>query len=165
MPLFHQLRFGFAGRLAAFYAALFVLTGVQLPFLPVWLKAKGLDAELIGVALAVPMLVRWWRFRWRPGRPTGATPCARALMLAGVAQPRRLWAARVRAPARRRCWSTYALVSFAFTPVMPLADTYALRGLAAQGAPMGRCGCGARRPSSPAASAPGSPATRSRRAT
>ena len=43
MPLFHQLRFAFAGRLAAFYAALFVLMGVQLPFLPVWLKARGLD--------------------------------------------------------------------------------------------------------------------------
>ena len=32
--------------------------GVQLPFLPVWLKARGLDASLIGVALALPMVVR-----------------------------------------------------------------------------------------------------------
>src|SRR5690606_6367159 len=50
--------FGFAARLAAFYAALFVLTGVHLPFFPVWLAAKGLDPTLIGVALALPMLVR-----------------------------------------------------------------------------------------------------------
>ncbi|MEJ2623054.1 MAG: hypothetical protein P8Z80_00470 [Pseudolabrys sp.] len=60
MPLFHQLRFAFVGRLAAFYATLFVLMGVQLLFLPVWLKARGLDASLIGVALALPMVVRLW---------------------------------------------------------------------------------------------------------
>src|SRR5439155_23229228 len=49
---------GFALRLAAFYAALFVTLGVQLPFLPVWLAAKGLDASAIGLVLAVPMLLR-----------------------------------------------------------------------------------------------------------
>ena len=38
----------FAWRLALFYAALFVALGVQLPFLPVWLAAKGLDADMIG---------------------------------------------------------------------------------------------------------------------
>ena len=38
-----------AWRLAAFYAALFVALGVQLPFLPVWLAAKGLDAREIGI--------------------------------------------------------------------------------------------------------------------
>ncbi len=49
---------GFAARLSALYAALFVLSGVQLPFFPVWLKAKGLDAATIGLVLAVPMVVR-----------------------------------------------------------------------------------------------------------
>src|SRR5437763_3227747 len=49
---------GFALRLAAFYAALFVALGVQLPFLPVWLAAKGLDAREIGIVLAIPMVVR-----------------------------------------------------------------------------------------------------------
>ena len=48
----------FAWRLAVFYAALFVALGVQLPFLPLWLAAKGLDAGAIGIALAVPMIVR-----------------------------------------------------------------------------------------------------------
>ena len=50
--------FGFAPRLAAFYAAIFVLIGIQLPFFPLWLKAKGLDAQTIGLVLAVPMVVR-----------------------------------------------------------------------------------------------------------
>src|SRR5512135_2199196 len=49
---------GFAPRLAALYAAIFVLGGIQLPFLPVWLKAKELDAGQIGLVLAVPMVVR-----------------------------------------------------------------------------------------------------------
>src|SRR5436305_11669808 len=49
---------GFALRLAAFYAALFAALGVQLPFLPVWLAAKGLDAAAIGLVLAIPMVVR-----------------------------------------------------------------------------------------------------------
>ena len=32
--------------------------GIQLPFFPVWLKAKGLDPGMIGVVLAAPMVVR-----------------------------------------------------------------------------------------------------------
>src|SRR5947209_4737426 len=48
----------FAWRLAGFYAALFVALGVQVPFLPVWLAAKGLDASAVGIVLAVPMVVR-----------------------------------------------------------------------------------------------------------
>src|SRR5450759_1611921 len=48
----------FALRLAVFYAALFITLGVQLPFLPIWLAAKGLDAGMIGIVLALPMVVR-----------------------------------------------------------------------------------------------------------
>ena len=48
----------FALRLAIFYAALFLTLGVQLPFLPLWLAAKGLDAGAIGIVLSVPMVVR-----------------------------------------------------------------------------------------------------------
>src|SRR4029450_5476313 len=48
----------FAWRLAVFYAALFVALGVQVPFLPLWLAAKGLDATFIGIVLSLPMIVR-----------------------------------------------------------------------------------------------------------
>ena len=40
-------------RLSGFYAAAFLVIGVQQPFWPLWLKAKGLDAEAIGIALAL----------------------------------------------------------------------------------------------------------------
>ena len=48
----------FAARIGAFYAALFVLSGIVLPFFPVWLKAKGVDALLIGITLAAPQILR-----------------------------------------------------------------------------------------------------------
>src|SRR4029077_17250176 len=49
---------GFVPRLASLYAALFILPGIQMPFFPVWLKAKDEDASLIGVVLAVPMVAQ-----------------------------------------------------------------------------------------------------------
>ena len=48
----------FALKLGLFYAAYFFFGGVQLPFFPVWLQARGLDAETIGLMIAVPTLVR-----------------------------------------------------------------------------------------------------------
>src|ERR1700760_1952360 len=41
-----------AVRLAGFYAAIFLVTGIQLPFWPVWLASRGLSAEQIGLLLA-----------------------------------------------------------------------------------------------------------------
>jgi PPP family 3-phenylpropionic acid transporter len=47
-----------AARLATFYAALFVIYGVQLPYLPVWLAARGLSPAEIGAIVSVPLFVR-----------------------------------------------------------------------------------------------------------
>jgi MFS transporter, PPP family, 3-phenylpropionic acid transporter len=48
----------FVRGLALFYAALFVSMGIQLPFFPLWLEAKGLDGRMIGLVLTAPMVVR-----------------------------------------------------------------------------------------------------------
>jgi len=40
-------------RLSLFYAAFFLAGGVQLPFWPVWLASRGLDAAQIGALLAL----------------------------------------------------------------------------------------------------------------
>lgn len=45
-------------RLALFYAATFVVFGVQVPFWPVWLSARGLSAAEIGALLAIGQWVR-----------------------------------------------------------------------------------------------------------
>ena len=40
-------------RLSCFYAAVFAVIGVQLPFWPVWLEARGLNTQEIAVVIAV----------------------------------------------------------------------------------------------------------------
>jgi len=48
----------FSLRLSLFFAALFVLYGVQLPFFPVWLDWRGLSPAEIGVVTAAPLFLR-----------------------------------------------------------------------------------------------------------
>ena len=43
---------GPGGRLAGFYAAAFLVIGIQLPFWPVWLAGHGLDAQEIATVFA-----------------------------------------------------------------------------------------------------------------
>jgi PPP family 3-phenylpropionic acid transporter len=45
-------------RLSIFYAAVFLFIGVLLPFWPVWLKSRGMEAAEIGVLLSLGMWVR-----------------------------------------------------------------------------------------------------------
>ena len=52
------MSFGFSVRLAGIYATAYAMVGIQLPFFPLWLSAKGLDAGMIGLVLAVPQVVR-----------------------------------------------------------------------------------------------------------
>ncbi|MCL4768660.1 MAG: MFS transporter [Hyphomicrobiaceae bacterium] len=48
----------FSLRLSLFFAALFVVYGIQLPFFPVWLDWRGLSAAEIGVVTAAPLFLR-----------------------------------------------------------------------------------------------------------
>src|SRR4051794_36136731 len=122
----------FALRLSVFYAALFVAIGVQLPFLPLWLAAKGLSTGTIGVVLALPMIVRVFtipivaRVADRRDSLRGAVMIATGASVAGYVT----LAFGEGAPA---IFTLYALASVAFSPVMPLIDTLALRGLASYG--------------------------------
>jgi PPP family 3-phenylpropionic acid transporter len=43
---------GQSTRLGAFYAASFLVVGIQLPFWPVWLEGRGLDAQQIAIVFA-----------------------------------------------------------------------------------------------------------------
>src|SRR3954447_20808278 len=45
-------------RYGALHAAGFIGLGASLPFFPVWLEARGLDAAEIGLILALPPLIR-----------------------------------------------------------------------------------------------------------
>ena len=123
---------GFAPRLALFYAGVFAAAGVQMPFFPTWLSAKGLDAAAIGLVLAAPMVARvlavpvTTRIADRLGMLRGlliATALATALGYALVGLATGFGA----------IFAAVVVASIAFTPTMPLADAYALRGLRLRG--------------------------------
>ncbi|HVX92263.1 MAG TPA: MFS transporter [Xanthobacteraceae bacterium] len=136
----------FAPRLAVFYAALFAFSGVQMPFFPVWLEAKGLDARAIGVILAVPLAVRVLivplttrlidRFSvLEAARAAAALGALGGYVLVGSGS------------GFSAIFAAVALASIALTPLMPLADAYALRGLAQRSKPYGAVRLWARRAS------------------
>jgi PPP family 3-phenylpropionic acid transporter len=118
----------FVLRLALFYGAFFAYAGLSLPFMPAWLAAKGLDAREIGIVLAAPLLVRlvavplWTRLadRFAVLRQTlvvasMASVAGFVLIGLGSGFPFIL--------------AAFALAAMALSPMLPLADAYALRGL------------------------------------
>jgi MFS transporter, PPP family, 3-phenylpropionic acid transporter len=122
----------FAPRLALFYAALFLTVGAQLPLLPVWLAAKGLDPGKIGIVLAVPMVVRVFAM------PTAALladrrDALRAGLVIAACASLAGFSALALADGLIGIITAFALASVAYTPLMLLADAYALRGLAQVG--------------------------------
>jgi MFS transporter, PPP family, 3-phenylpropionic acid transporter len=118
----------FAWRLAVFYAALFVALGVQVPFLPLWLAAKGLDATLIGIVLSLPMIVRVFAI---PLATRGADrhDALHTVIVIASAMAVLGYGALGLAQGVVAITLAYALASAFFTPLIPLADAYALRGL------------------------------------
>lgn len=123
---------GFAPRLAGLYAALFILAGIQLPFFPVWLQAKGLDAGMIGLVLAAPMLVRVFAIPLAT-RAADRHQALRAAIVAASCLSVAAYGLLGLSDGALAILFAFTLVSLANTPVMPLTETYALRGLAARG--------------------------------
>jgi PPP family 3-phenylpropionic acid transporter len=119
---------GFVRRLSAFYAAYFLLIGVQLPFFPLWLEAKGLDARQIGLVLAAPALVRvaavplLTRIADRRG-------ALRETLVAAAIAAALGYAAIGFAEGALAILIAVALASVAHTPIVALSDALALKGL------------------------------------
>jgi MFS transporter, PPP family, 3-phenylpropionic acid transporter len=129
-PSNHQTPTGnaFTWRLASYYAAFFAALGVQVPFLPVWFAAKGLDASLIGMVLALPMLVRVFAIP-ATARIADAYDALRPVIIVGSAAAALGYGLLAFAQGTAAIIAVYALASAFYTPLMPLADAYALRGL------------------------------------
>jgi MFS transporter, PPP family, 3-phenylpropionic acid transporter len=132
MRPYTQMQVGFAPRLAALYAALFITGGIQLPFFPVWLKAKGLDPQLIGVVLAAPIVARLFAIPL-VARAVDRRDALRAAIIVTSWLSVAGYVAVGFAEGATAILIAYALASLAFTPVMPLCETYALKGLSARG--------------------------------
>jgi PPP family 3-phenylpropionic acid transporter len=118
----------FARRLALFYATVFGMTGTHLPFFTVWLKAVGIDAFWIGLITAVPPVTR---FTVLP-------------MVAGLAERRQSLRGGIMVTAFATALGflvigtqhlplsvllIYAVTCSLWTPLVPLTDAYALRGV------------------------------------
>jgi PPP family 3-phenylpropionic acid transporter len=125
-------KIGFAPRLAALYAAIFGMLGIQLPFFPVWLNAKGVDARTIGLVLAIPTILRIFAISFAARTADRHDALRAAIVVASCASLVGYVATGLMAGAVS-IMVAYAFASLAFTPILPLTETYALRGLGARG--------------------------------
>jgi PPP family 3-phenylpropionic acid transporter len=122
----------FVLKLGLFYAAYFFYGGVQLPFFPLWLEARGLDARTIGVIIAVPMVMRIIATPIVTHQADRRRALKAALVIASVAATAGMTAVGfVSGPVA--ILMTFMAASFAVSPVLSLTDAYALSGLSARG--------------------------------
>jgi PPP family 3-phenylpropionic acid transporter len=106
--------------------------GVQMPFLPVWFVAKGLDAGSVGVVLAIPLVVRVAAIPIAT-RIADRYDAARAVIMAGAAASLLGYISVALVSSPGAIMAAVAVASLFYTPLMPLADAYALRGLGRHG--------------------------------
>jgi MFS transporter, PPP family, 3-phenylpropionic acid transporter len=119
----------FATRLALFYGTLFGLGGTHLPFFPVWLKAVGIDASWIGVITAVPSVTRFTILPLVTGLAERRQSLRAALVVTAFVTV--LGLAAVGTQQRPLLvFLVYAVTACMWTPMVPLTDAYALRGVA-----------------------------------
>ncbi|WGS22921.1 MFS transporter [Bradyrhizobium sp. ISRA463] len=121
-----------ARSLAAFYATLFGMTGVHLPFFTVWLKAIGIDATWIGIITAVPPVTRFTVLPLVTAAAERRQMLRGAIMLTGFATTLGFFVIRSQHQPLL-VLLVYALTCCVWTPMVPLTDAYALRGVARYG--------------------------------
>lgn len=127
----------FPARVGAFFGALFLVYGAALPYLPVLLDARGLDAAEIGLIAAVPMILRLVLtpaialHADRDGDHRTVVIALSLLALAAillVAMARGFWPILV-------CVAAFQI---AVQSVMPLVETIAMAGVRRHGYDYGR---------------------------
>ena len=122
----------FALKLGLLYAAYFLFGGIQLPFFPLWLEARGLDPQIIGAVVAVPTLVRILvvplvahqadrHGALKAALVISAGGGALALVVVGLAS------------GTAAIIAAYVAAAMAFAPLLALSDAYALSGLGVRG--------------------------------
>jgi PPP family 3-phenylpropionic acid transporter len=124
-------------RLSAFYAATFLVTGIQLPFWPVWLASRGLTAREIGVLLAAAI---WVKVLATPAIGALADKTGRRRVLMGALAATAL-AAYAGLLSAGSFWLLIVLNLVALTAqsaLMPLGDTITLAAVRSDGLDYGR---------------------------
>ena len=122
----------FATRLALFYGTTFATMGTHLPFFTVWLKAVGIDASWIGIISAVPSVTRFTILPFITGAAERHYSLRGALTVTALATA--LGFAVIGTQALPLAvLLVYAVTCCLWTPMLPLTDAYALRGVARYG--------------------------------
>jgi len=119
----------FAARLALFYGTLFGLIGTHLPFFPVWLKAVGIDSSWIGIINAVPSVTRFTILPLVTGLAEKRQSLRAALIVTAFATALGFSLIGTRHEPLL-VFIAYAATACLWTPMVPLTDAYALRGVA-----------------------------------
>jgi PPP family 3-phenylpropionic acid transporter len=122
----------FARKLGLYYAAYFLFGGIQLPFFPLWLEARGLDAQTIGFVIAVPMVVRIIATPLITHQADKRRALKGAIVLGSSAAMLAMTGVGL-AHGALAILLVYAVAAMAFSPLLPLTDAYALSGLSARG--------------------------------
>jgi PPP family 3-phenylpropionic acid transporter len=122
----------FATRLALFYGILFGLVGTHLPFFPVWLKAIGIDASWIGIITAVPSVTRFTILPFITGLAERRQSLRGAIIVTAFVTA--LGFAVVGTQHQPvLVFLAFAVTACLWTPLTPLTDAYALKGVARYG--------------------------------
>jgi MFS transporter, PPP family, 3-phenylpropionic acid transporter len=128
----HETSRRFATRLALFYGALFGLIGTHLPFFPVWLRAVGIDASWIGIITAVPAVTRFTVLPLIAGLAERRQSLRAAMIVTGFATALGfLMVGTQHLPLL--VFLAYAATCLTWTPMVPLTDAYALKGVTRYG--------------------------------
>ena len=126
-----------AWRLGFLYAALFLVVGCYLPYMPVWLHWRGLDEDEIALLLAAPLFARIlftplisFAADWSGARRTVLIALAWGTLLSLLL----LWASS-------GFWQMLLatlLLAFNWTTIMPLIEAVAVSGVRSAGLDYGR---------------------------
>jgi PPP family 3-phenylpropionic acid transporter len=130
-------RLSFAWRLGLLYAALFLVVGCYLPYLPVWLDWRELSTDQIAILLATPLFTRILFtpiISFAADRVGGRRRIVIALAWGSLVSFLLLWAAD-------GFWQMLAatvLLAINWTTIMPLIETVAVSGIRAGALDYGR---------------------------
>src|SRR5439155_1499374 len=121
-----------APRLALFYGTMFGMVGTHLPCFTVWLKAVGIDAFWIGIITAVPPVTRFTFLPFVTSLAEKRQALRGAIIVTSVVTALGFSVLGTQhAPVL--VFLAYAVTCCLWTPMVPLTDAYALRGVARYG--------------------------------
>jgi PPP family 3-phenylpropionic acid transporter len=133
----HRASSRFAVRLALFYGTSFGVLGTHLPFFPVWLRAVGIDASWIGIISAVPAVTRFTVLPFVTGLAERRDALRGAMILTAFVTALGFSLVGTQHQAVS-VFLVYAVTCCLWTPIVPLTDAYALRGVMRYGLNYGR---------------------------